>query len=560
MRLSASDLKARFELTPIATYLTNTGRGKSNSVSEFAELLRPSKTYKDRYFPRFDDCRVIFATNTRENRDAMNKKNSLFTIVRGVSEILEEYAGKEVSEEYIRLLTQEPSERTRLKRMEQDGFITSTDSEILKALITKEFTKLFREPFITMTYQKLVMFKSFKFLNNCYVFLDEMRQDRIWTGEGVFKVWGSEYKEKINKRINNFTHSIVDKANKGEIKGIALLSAEESLEAALESPTFPPFRKDYKGTDITYKLSNIDPLHDDKLTICIVHGTSDRRMTKRTFAKLARKQGYKVITDGKYETETGDYEAIGDFTIEGVKGSNKLMDVDLCTIISTPHPQEFTPVMASCELSADEAKALVASDKANQAVGRNTGYRNHGNGKHILIVPENIYSSLNLHTTGNIIYAKKRKDVQNLPDNAASNILKAFYKDNVYYCQMAAYEIALSIKLSADQRLAVRQVKKDIKSLLEYYGLSKKHIREDKLVKVVIEMLFTFNIEQKRKTVAGAKTECYCEKEIQHTAAQQALLDDWQALEDLEAIRDLTKDERKQRKALWEAYCEALSD
>ena len=546
----ANEIRNKLQICPVALFLTNTGKGKSNSVSEFVELVKKDDyLYKSSLGVRtVKTPRVIFATNTRDNRDAMHQKNNAFVIVKGVAEILEEEAPR-AAQEYIRLLKEEPEERTRFVRLIRDGFLTEIESKRLKSLISDEFNKLQYAPFITMTFQKLLMFKKLDFLNNAYVFLDEMRQDRIWTGEGDFKIWGNKEESFIDKKVNNLTETLIRKANNNDIKGVALLSAEESLQAAIDSPTFPKFNKfgDF------YKISSIDPLHDDKLTVCVVHGTSDRKHTKRTFAKLARQNGYTVVCDGKDENNN----AIGDLSIEAVKGRNDLTNIDLCTIISTPHPKEIAPLMGSCSLSEQDAISLIVSDKANQAIGRNTGYRNHGSGNHILIVPEKIYNIMNLHTTGNVVHAKKRSDVADL-EGVAADILKGFYKDKVYYCQIATYRAYCKLRVDYGYTATVKSIKNEITDALSSMGLSDDQIKRDTMIKTCVDYLLTYDVEQKRKQINGVRVDCFIEKEIEMTIEQQELSDALKMFDDIQDDRSLTRDENIKQREIMALYMDSF--
>lgn len=536
-------LKIKFDMCPLLVFLTNTGKGKSKTVSKFVSLMElEARPHKDKLgFYSFKSDRVIFATNTRENRDAMKVKQPLFEVVRGVAEILEERHDKKVAQRYIEIV-EEDLQRNKFDILVKEGLLTKQEADKTKDIIKEENKKLFTCPYISMTFQKLALFNNHDFLDGSYVFLDEMRQDRIWTQENKYKIWGAEFEVFENEEYNRLTKTLVNKANNHAIKGVCFLSAEESLKYAIDAPTFPDFNKHKVNGKFIYQVDGIEEIQDEKLTIAVVHGTSDNKHTKRTFADLARKQGYKVICDGK--TEKG---SIGDYTIEGVKGSNDLTDTNLCTIVSMPHPKEIAPVMAACNLDEEEAIKVVVSDKINQSVGRNTGYRDHGKGKHIVIIPERLFDLVHWHTSGKVIKATKKKEAIELGDNVADLILKGFYKDPVYYAQIAAYKAVSKIRIDFDCVAPVKSIKAEIDEFLINVGLSPAQIKRDRLVSKAVDFILTYGFEKKRKTINKKKTECIVEVEFEHTEEQQLLLDKWNYYEELERQRDLTREERKER-------------
>ncbi|AIW18698.1 hypothetical protein F0267_17320 [Vibrio coralliilyticus] len=544
-------VKLKFDMCPVLVFLTNTGKGKSNTVQEFVDLMR-AEAYpiKDALnFYSFKSDRVFFATITKENRDAMKAKQPHFEIVRGVAEILEERHGKQVAKRYVDIID-EDKHRNKFDILVKEGLLKQYEADRTKDIIKQENNKLFTQPYICMTFQKLATFKKHDFLKGAYVFLDEMRQDRIWTQEAKYKIWGSEIDVFENKEYNNLTTNLINMANSQDIKGVCFLSAEESLQYAIDSPTFPKFNKHTINEKFIYQVDSIEPRHDDNLTVCVVHGTSDNKHTKRTLARLARSEGYKVICDGKNE-----HGAIGDYTIEGVKGSNALVDENLCTIISTPHPNEIAPIMSACDLTEEEAIKVVISDKINQAVGRNTGHRDWGKGKHILVIPERLVTLVNWHTEGNIIKATRKADVADLGDSAAENILKNFYKDSVYYAQYAAYRAVYKLKVQFDCKALVKSLKNEIEEHLLYMGLSPRQITKDKLLNTTIDFVLTYGFEKKKITYNGKRNQmCIVEQEIELTDEQRELSAKWQYYEDLEAKQDLTREEARERNKYRELY------
>ena len=80
------------------------------------------------------------------------------------------------------------------------------------------------------------------------------------------------------------------------------------------------------------------------------------------------------------------------------KGMNNLQDKPLVCILGHPSPEELGHAMLVTGLDEERVKSIISSDKANQSIGRNQGYRNRnadgapslGGNRCLLIVPDSM--------------------------------------------------------------------------------------------------------------------------------------------------------------------------
>ncbi|MEZ8205773.1 hypothetical protein ACED47_16965, partial [Vibrio splendidus] len=436
---TAETIYSKFDTNTILIMVDNAGAGKSRSVGEFSNITR------------MNDERVMFATNTRKNRNDFQEHNKHFTIIKGDGEIINEIAGTTAEVVYSSYFDLSDEEQPQDKALEllKNNIITYGQLGSIREQIKENNDNLKNNQFVAVTVAKLQAGNTIKHAYNRFVFMDEMNLSKLFTSEQQFTIWDNDWVSEIDEDLNEFTKQLFRLAHSTQtqsqrINGVCLLSAEKSLARALQSDLAPVF----KSKD--YVVTVPQMLIDENLTTVTVKGTgnSHEASNRLLIADAFREKGYTVICDGQIKIKGHKRygQQIGDYTIEGSKGRNDLKEQNIVTILSMPHPQETVNTMASLgyskasfeytptyqaqllidqlnewdelysqrDLTQDENKErnrikrelseleeaetekglnnihdiiqveedaikLISSDKANQAIGRNTGHRSLAN-------------------------------------------------------------------------------------------------------------------------------------------------------------------------------------
>ena len=596
-RETAERILKMFITMPVTVYYDNAGAGKSRSVNQFSKLLieeAGSVEYADR---------ITFATNTRKNRDDFITNNPGFVVIKGNGEIIADVVGNAAAEQYGSYYCNannagEKKKINGIQNLINDGYISESDGVNVRAEIqeNKELAKASR--CIAMCYAKLQVGDSLKHIYNSYVFLDEMSITRMVSATETFSIWGQDFNVSADTDLNTFTAKLFELAHhnfdSGQgIKGLCLLSAEQSIVEAVKSHIAPKFKHNGDNFMVTTPTVLIDPA----LTVVEVSSTNnnDKVSNRLDIANMLRSNGFKVISDGKIRSiKNADVgKSIGDFTIEGCKGQNSMKDMNLATIISYPSPYEIATVMAALgygseqfsdaryEATTDEEKvldteynrlqkilitgmsrevkreqlvvkdklfemilerientggvinesdaeskaiSLIISDKANQAIGRNTGHRNSGNGYiHVLVVPSKLSHHLKLHTTGKTINVctkgKLAKSIIDNPDCDVTKIFSKYFLSASYVCNEVVRDIQKKISdcLLADYMVfSIKQLKATIKRLLLKF-LPPTDVRDLKLVARVIDDVSSLGYEQRRIKKEGKQWQVFVHVDLLNT-------------------------------------------
>lgn len=298
---------------------------------------------------------------------------------------------------------------------------------------------------------------------------------------------------------------------------VILMGAEESFVPAIQRYCEVINRKCVVVTEPTKIL-------DENLTIRVVRSTTNKGKDESLRNLLAKASKLKadVICDGKLNGV-----AIGTHTIEGSKGSNKLRYNDLAVILTYRHPQQITDMMTLANLTEQEAVARIVSDAANQAIGRNTGFRQN-NTRCLLIVPEGLVNSLQLHTvTTDFAYANTR-EAADMNSGYWDGIFKELHDSCDYVTESCALVIGKAI--ASIGCVAVKNAKACIKDILIDMGIAKRRIKSDRLVGAVMSKLEAYGVTQSRKTkqVNGSRKSTqvlYCANWVETlTDEQQSLV------------------------------------
>ena len=146
---------------------------------------------------------------------------------------------------------------------------------------------------------------------------------------------------------------------------------------------------------MSYELiSSPSKTYDENFEVVIVPSTSNKA------SKNSRQLIYETIRTSTERTTPIIVDGIdGDentYNHTNSKGINSLSEANVIEIISYPSPKELAMTMYVTGLDERTAEALIMSDKATQAIGRNQGFRNKdgngnpskGNNYNLLVLPD----------------------------------------------------------------------------------------------------------------------------------------------------------------------------
>ncbi|WKY58640.1 hypothetical protein Q5H80_03035 [Vibrio sp. SNU_ST1] len=476
----ASEIVNKLHCNHAVLYVANAGDGKSRVAGAIASYLQNEFPTSALSTP------VVFCTNTRYNRDEFAKNNPEFVVIKGTGEIVEEVAGKGASMALNELYKDlEPDQYgTALTTMFNQGYITASELYDIKAECRDNYDRMRNSTFISMTIAKVQVGKLVRMFKGRYILMDEMRLDRILSVEGKAKAYGVDVQVSADERIQQFASNMKHLSesfdNWDSNTKFVLFSAEKSLLRAFESQHMPVVKSDNVGEGIV--------IIDDSLQVLVTRST--RNTFGETIAEYATKHGYMVIADGN-DKATMSFEA--------AKGSNDLMDKDILTIVTHPHPYKIAPVMTATNCTEFEAMKTVISDEVNQAIGRNTGYRSKG-AKHVLVVNKDIYDKglLELDTVGELHLCNGKDYIKDLPDGFIKDLCGELYKGSaniVSKCAMSVVGDWIGL-VGWDVERKGKDTRDLIKAHLKELGVSDKQIKDDSLVSQVIAKIDTFGIKE----------------------------------------------------------------
>ncbi|MEI6896573.1 MAG: hypothetical protein V5786_03615 [Psychromonas sp.] len=239
--------------------------------------------------------------------------------------------------------------------------------------------------------------KQLKQYGSVIVFLDEMDAIKANPQSGFVSVY-EHTKSGEETSFNKPVHADLEQDtlmnylyNKGGVF-VVLLSAERGIDRALEA----------RGVQHIF-LDRFQPIFDNDLSVAYVNSTSSQ-IRNSTSAKLEIMANikdyypnYESVVDGLNENQKQNSieQGMRLYTHEGLKGHNDKQDKCFASIFTFPHPSQIQRLLLSLGINANSKKdgdeqlaiSTLISNCFNQTIGRNTGYRNSSNSKHLAIIP-----------------------------------------------------------------------------------------------------------------------------------------------------------------------------
>lgn len=372
----AKRIYSALDRSRLVTVVENAGSGKSKTMGELARMIDEDiKGHNSTWHG------MLFCTNTRANRDAFAKANPVFQVWKGTSEIvyectLSKAAVLRCSEYYA----DENFEGSVVRQLLADGIITEAQYADIQVKLKDNREKM-KNPFVTCCHAKVQVGEAVKSFAGHVIVFDEMAADDVQyidSTEVAYSFSGTvECKaqdEDAEKVIQDFMKVVAERQG-----GVVMLSAEKSLLRAFGHKSTPNLKMKRLFPEIIHSMEHLGApkvLEDDKLSVVIVKSLANslEADSRATIANLLRRNGYLIISDGK--DENGN--TIGDITIEGCKGSNDMMTKKTAVLLGSPCPEAIGDMMMRLGCDEDTAVSVIISDQANQAIGRNVGYRNRG--------------------------------------------------------------------------------------------------------------------------------------------------------------------------------------
>ncbi|ELO1557479.1 BT4734/BF3469 family protein [Aeromonas hydrophila] len=528
----AASIYQAVNVSKVVTVVENAGSGKSTTIGELAKLLSADMRYG-----KAEWNGMVFATNTRANRDAFANHNKMvgpinqysnmptgFTVVKGVTEIISDKATNPLASTRAAQLYEENfavAEEDRVKvisTLKAEGLITESEAlTIMKEC--KRNGAMLSDPFIAICHAKMLCGGLVTMFKDRIVVMDEMAADDVVALSQVDKAiaYGNvEVKVpaeqlQTEEEVGYFMEQISQRCNEdGEpVGGVVMLSAEKSLIRAFGTDLQPNMKLKSLFGNITVKhLGKPRTLVDSNLSIVVVdslgnntEGAGSVIATPRDkLAKALRAEGYYVICDGKRK----DGSQIGDETIESCKGSNDLMTKKTAVLISNPHPFEIGMMMM--RLSCDEATAIsvIVSDKANQAIGRNVGYRNRG-AECLLVVAAGVHSAEKTLTldviSNNCFVVRKREEVEALPSKL-QGVFSEYLNTDDNECFKVTACLYNSV-FSTGEEVQAKDLKDVIREELKTNGVASTRIARDGLIRKTLLLLQHMGVTSKTKYIVA---------------------------------------------------------
>lgn len=388
------------------------GTGKSEVLSKLS-TRDPSKQ------------RYIFTFHTLQSRDAFLERASSAVVVKGIAEIIEDCVGdrtrrrkvlqyidnqynavaaernaisekgKEVGTEYARdmteyqlaLLSQKYKFEIFLEECKKQNLLTQSELDHILGEYSHNKNLLLNRNHLLMTTRKLECILAYSdpnIFSDDIIFTDEHQVGMLTNidRERAYCLFGSVFHAKQN---DDFDRTCLHTLKR------CIVTSESAAE------------KELINNNIGYtRLSCVSRILDLKgLEILWVPSTSMKMNNGKT-VRGSLKAAIEKVKGEKFPVIVDNLDS--PYNMTNNKGSNELRNNDTAVILSEPCPQQIANYMAATGLDEEDAKALIMSDNANQAIGRNQGYRNIGsNGKpgsgknHCLLIVRGDVVNLKLH-------------------------------------------------------------------------------------------------------------------------------------------------------------------
>lgn len=463
----------------LITVVENAGSGKSRTMGELAKFVRAEMddgsmmgigTWKG----------MLFCTNTRDNRNAFAKANPQFVVWKGQGEIIEAVTNNDPEVKFEMASFYDDNDGSVLDHLIAKGLINLKQQAEIKEQLHQN-RALANSPFIACCHAKIRKGEAIKKYQRYVVVMDEMAADDVVHIEEDDEVSVFNGAVKVKMDVKQIDHETEVKAFMGaiaerEVGGVIMLSAEKSLIRAFGSDEAPNLKMKKLFGSITVKhLGCPRTLVDDNFTCAIVKGLGnskkeDEESIRYEIAQMLRGKGYYVISDGKVDRPEGTVK-IGDITIEGCKGSNVMMDMKTAVLIGCPSPEAIGTMMM--RLSCDEATAVsvIISDQANQAIGRNVGYRNRGAECLLVVAAGNLRNGKTIELD---IISRHFYDISNKVEmGKAPPFIREMFEGYINDQLSVSGKVAGDIMglFSADNNLVVKDA--DMVALIKEYSFSK---------------------------------------------------------------------------------------
>lgn len=262
------------------------------------------------------------------------------------------------------------------------------------------------------------------------VYLDEMDAMKVNPQSGFVSVYNKRATSTFD--CDSDQNQLMDYLFDEKDLFVVLMSAEKGIEQALCARGIEPVVIDNFCTLIDYDLS-----------IAYVRSTSKQTLEVESseFSKVVSKivatySDYLVVTNGLIDKQKDMLRAEGLklTTHEALKGNNDKSSTNIISIVTYPSPIEIQQYLLALGIDdrnrkeSDELEAIrtIVSNRYNQTIGRNTGYRGGNNSVHIAILPIGLADLLDSYivTTQHCIF----DDISKEPD---LELLAALCKEKV---------------------------------------------------------------------------------------------------------------------------------
>jgi len=500
----AKRIYSALDRSRLVTVVENAGSGKSKTMGELARMINEDIKGRDSVWHG-----MLFCTNTRANRDAFAKANPIFQVWKGTSEIVFEVTQSKAAvircSEYY---ADETFEGSVVRQLLTDGIITEQQFNDIQVKLKDNREKM-KKPFVTCCHAKVQVGEAIKSFAGHVVVFDEMAADDVQfidSTEVAYSFGGlvecKAQDAEAEEVIQDFMKVVA--AREG---GVVMLSAEKSLLRAFGHKSTPNLKMKRLFPEIIHSMEHLGApkvLEDDNLSVVIVKSLANAQGAdaRVTMAEMLRKHGYYVISDGKDDSD----KPIGDVTIEGCKGSNDMMTKKTAVLLGSPCPEAIGDMMMRLGCDEETAISVIISDQANQAIGRNVGYRNRGAECLLVVAANNLRNgkTLELDILTPHVYDIASKDKL---DNAPKAIQAAFgaMVQNALYKADAVAAVAIDA-VKQQGHLESKTVKELVHVEFQKIGTAKSDLRNNGLVTAVYEIMKARGFITKVKTHNGKRS------------------------------------------------------
>lgn len=404
-----------FKLNFKAIMHTNAGRGKSRLLQRFSK----DNPLKQRY---------VFTFHTTSNLKVFVRRCAeqgiKLQVVLGNTDIVCNYRDfsdneiKAIKGAFSKLYDPESSEKVKrqgFKRVIASlSFLSGDDINNLLVEYHRNRDAIHsRDCHLVMSTAKFKSLIEYSYENNLFIH-DVIFQDEMTLGEftnaddAIVDVWNSEWKVPKNKFPRYLQY----------IKRLRMCFLTAELAPVLEMK-HQGFRPDMICQPHHILESNLEVLIVPKTNNDSGHGASVRSL----ITDQASEYFDETIVDGVGHT-TNHVSS---------KGCDNLKVGTLCAIVSDPHPLRIAETVVCTGLEVEEAHVLLMSDTANQAVGRNTGYRGSPDRRCLLIMPKGRWLALHNITSNVYSYStwNASSRTRNLPKKTKARALFGEFFDSL---------------------------------------------------------------------------------------------------------------------------------